>query len=213
MNLSAFVNEDGSFDFDDLDAKVRVSMRFMDNVVDANYYFWKENEIKAKEIRRTGIGTMGLGDALIKMKLRYGSAEAMPVIEKIYQTIRDASYDTSADLALEKGAFPKFDATKYLQGHFIQQLPKYIQDKISQQGIRNAVILTQAPTGTTSLLAGVSSGIEPVFDFKFIRKDRIGEHVIYHPLFQQWKEANPEVAYDDRPDYFVGANDMYEIFV
>jgi ribonucleoside-diphosphate reductase alpha chain len=208
MNLSAFVKEDGSFDFADLDEKVRVSMRFMDNVVDANYYFWKENEIKAKEIRRTGIGTMGLGDALIKMKLRYGSEEAMPVIEKIYQTIRDASYETSSDLAKEKGSFPKFDAAKYLQGHFIKRLPQFIQDKISKQGIRNAVILTQAPTGTTSLLAGVSSGIEPVFDFKFIRRDRIGEHVIYHPLFQQWQEANPEVAYDDRPDYFAGANDM-----
>lgn len=205
MNLSAFVKEDGSFDYDDLDYKVRVAMRFMDNVVDANYYFWKENEIKAKEIRRTGIGTMGLGDALIKMKLRYGSEEAQPVIEKIYKTIRDASYDTSSDLAKEKGSFPKFDDVKYLQGHFIQSLPTNIKTKIKTQGIRNAVILTQAPTGTTSLLAGVSSGIEPVFDFKFTRKDRIGEHVIYHPLFQKWMEENPGVQ---KPDYFVGANDM-----
>ncbi len=208
MNLSAFVKEDGSFDFEDLDAKTRTSMRFMDNVVDANYYFWEQNEIKAKEIRRTGIGTMGLGDALIKMKLRYGSAEAMPVIEKIYQTIRDASYETSSDLAKEKGAFPKFDAEKYLQGHFIKQLPKYIQDKISKQGIRNAVILTQAPTGTTSLLAGVSSGIEPVFDFKFIRRDRIGEHTILHPLYEQWQKENPDKTYEQKPDYYVGANDM-----
>lgn len=205
MNLSAFVDSDGSFDYEDLDSKVRVAMRFMDNVVDANYYFWKENEIKAKEIRRTGIGTMGLGDALIKMKLRYGSEEAQPVIEKIYKTIRDASYDTSSDLAKEKGPFPKFDAIKYLQGHFIQSLPLNLKTKIKTQGIRNAVILTQAPTGTTSLLAGVSSGIEPVFDFKFIRKDRIGEHVIYHPLFQKWMEENPGAQ---KPDYFAGANDM-----
>ncbi|MBI2593251.1 hypothetical protein HYW44_01235, partial [Candidatus Daviesbacteria bacterium] len=185
MNLSAFVDSDGTFDYEDLDSK--------------------ENEIKAKEIRRTGIGTMGLGDALIKMKLRYGSEEAQPVIEKIYKTIRDASYDTSSDLAKEKGSFPKFDAVKYLQGHFIQSLPVNIKTKIKNQGIRNAVILTQAPTGTTSLLAGVSSGIEPVFDFKFIRKDRIGEHVIYHPLFQKWMEENPGA---EKPDYFVGANDM-----
>jgi len=205
MNLSAFVRDDGAFDYEDLEDKVRVAMRFMDNVVDANYYFWKENEIKAKEIRRTGIGSMGLGDALIKMKLRYGSEEAQPVIEKIYQTIRDASYDTSSDLAKEKGSFPKFDDVKYMQGHFIKQLPVKIQSKIKTQGIRNAVILTQAPTGTTSLLAGVSSGIEPVFDFKFTRKDRIGEHVIYHPLFQKWLEDNPGA---EKPGYFVGANDM-----
>lgn len=205
MNLSAFVTEDGTFNYADLDAKVRVAMRFMDNVVDANYYFWEENEKKAKEIRRTGIGTMGLGDALIKMKLAYGSDEAQPVIEKIYKTIRDASYDTSSDLAAEKGSFPKFDSEKYLQGHFIKQLPQSIRSKIQNQGIRNAVILTQAPTGTTSLLAGVSSGIEPVFDFKFIRKDRIGEHVIYHPLYEQWMKENPG---REKPHYFVGANDM-----
>jgi ribonucleoside-diphosphate reductase alpha chain len=205
MNLSAFVDDAGKFDYDDLDAKVRVAMRFMDNVVDANYYFWEENEKKAKDIRRTGIGTMGLGDALIKMKLAYGSDEAQPVIEKIYKTIRDASYDTSSDLAAEKGSFPKFDAEKYLQGHFIKQLPQPIRSKIQNQGIRNAVILTQAPTGTTSLLAGVSSGIEPVFDFKFTRKDRIGEHVIYHPLYEAWMKENPGA---ERPHYFVGANDM-----
>ncbi|MBI3485414.1 adenosylcobalamin-dependent ribonucleoside-diphosphate reductase [Candidatus Daviesbacteria bacterium] len=206
MNLSAFVKNSGEFDFDKLDETVRVAMRFMDNVVDANYYFYKENEIRAKDIRRTGIGSMGLADALIKMKLKYGSEEAMPVIEKIYQTIRDAAYEISSDLAKEKGSFPKFSAKKYLQGHFIQDLPQFIQDKIEKQGIRNAVILTQAPTGTTSLLAGVSSGIEPVFDFKFIRRDRIGEHIIYHPLFQEWLDKNPEVT--DRPDYFVGANDL-----
>ncbi len=205
MNLSAFVNDAGVFDYEDLDAKVRVAMRFMDNVVDANYYFWEENETKAKDIRRTGIGTMGLGDALIKMKLAYGSDDAQPVIEKIYKTIRDASYDTSSDLAAEKGSFPKFDTEKYLQGHFIKQLPQPIRSKIQNQGIRNAVILTQAPTGTTSLLAGVSSGIEPVFDFKFTRKDRIGEHVIYHPLYETWMKDNPGA---DRPHYFVGANDM-----
>lgn len=205
MNLSAFVNEQGEFDYEDLDSKVRTAMRFMDNVVDANYYFWEENEKKAKEIRRTGIGTMGLGDALIKMKLAYGSDEAQPVIEKIYKTIRDASYETSSDLAAEKGSFPKFDSEKYLQGHFIKQLPQSIRSKIQNQGIRNAVILTQAPTGTTSLLAGASSGIEPVFDFKFIRRDRIGEHVIYHPLYEQWMKENPG---RERPHYFVGANDL-----
>lgn len=206
MNLSAFVNADGQFDYENLDKNVRVAMRFMDNVVDANYYFFEENEKKAKEIRRTGIGTMGLADALIKMKLQYGSEEAQPVIEKIYQIIRDASYEVSSDLAKEKGSFPKFDKTKYLQGYFIKQLPEGIKQKIAKQGIRNAVILTQAPTGTTSILAGVSSGIEPVFDFQFIRKDRIGTQTIYHPLFEAWKKENPEVS--ERPSYFVNANDL-----
>lgn len=206
VNLSAFVGIDGSFDYDLLDKTTRTAMRFMDNVVDANFYFYKENEEKAKEIRRTGIGTMGLGDAMIKMKLKYGSDESLVVMERIYATIRDAAYDVSTDLAKEKDSFPKFDAKKYLQGHFIQQLPEKIQSKIRKQGIRNAVILTQAPTGTTSLLAGVSSGIEPVYDFAFVRKDRTGTSTIYHPLYQAWKEANPGA--EKAPDYFVSANDL-----
>lgn len=206
MNLAAFVQSDGTFDYKSLDQTTRVAMRFMDNVVDGNYYFYKENEEASKNIRRTGIGTMGLGDALIKMKLVYGSPESLVEIDKIYQLIRDAAYETSSDLAREKGSFPMFDDAKYLQGHFIQKLPKNIKDKIHKQGIRNAVILTQAPTGTTSLLAGVSSGIEPVFDFKFIRRDRIGEHVIYHPLYKEWQDANPGV--EKAPEYFVGANDL-----
>lgn len=206
MNLSAYVSDDGVFNYDGLDKDVRVAMRFMDNVVDANYYFYEVNEVKAKEIRRTGIGTMGLGDTLIKMKLPYGSAESLVEIEKIYKIIRDAAYEVSSDLAKEKGSFPMFDAEKFAQGHFIQNLPTELQAKIKKQGIRNAVILTQAPTGTTSLVAGVSSGIEPVYDFEMKRKDRIGEHIIYHPLYEKWLKDNPGVS--EKPAYFVSANDL-----
>ncbi len=206
MNLAAFVNDSGEFDYDLLEETTKIAMRFMDNVIDANYYFYEQNEVASKDIRRTGIGTMGLGDALIKMKMRYGSAESLPVMEKIYKTIRDVAYDTSADLSKEKGPFPKFDAEKYSQGHFIQSLPEGLQAKIKKQGIRNAVILTQAPTGTTSLLAGVSSGIEPVYDFAFIRKDRTGESTIYHPLYKAWRDANPGI--EQKPSYFVSANDL-----
>lgn len=204
MNLASFVSK-GEFNYELLAGTVKVAMRFMDNVVDANYYFYDENEKRAKDIRRTGIGTMGLGDALIKMKIRYGSDESIQIMEKIYSTIRDSSYETSSDLAHEKGSFPKFDAKKYLEGHFIKSLPEHIREKIKKQGIRNAVILTQAPTGTTSIVSGVSSGIEPVYDFAFIRKDRIGTHTVYHPLYQAWKNEHPD---EEKPDYFVSANDL-----
>src|SRR5258708_38238523 len=71
--------------------------------------------------------------------------------------------------------------------------------------MRNGVIIKIAPTGTTSLLSGVSSGVEPVYEFEFIRRDRLGEHIMYHPLFEQWKKENPN---QPKPDYFVGANDL-----
>lgn len=208
LNLSTFVTGPlgaGTFDYEALAQFARIGLRFSDNVIDANRYFFQENADEQLGTRRTGLGTMGLADALIKLGVRYGSPESEPIIERIYRTIRDAAYDASADLAAEKGPFPRFDRDKYLQGRFIRTLPAALQAKIAKQGIRNAVILTQAPTGTTSLLAGVSSGIEPVFDFVFKRVDRTGEHIIYHPLLKQWMDEHPD---QERPDYFVGANDL-----
>lgn len=218
MNLSAYVKGDnlankkpGTFDFDAFAKDVKVAMRFLDNVIDQTYYFFKENEQVAKEIRRTGLGIMGLGDALIKMHLPYGSEQSLPVIEKIFKTLRDSAYDASSDIAKEKGAFPKFDKEKYLEGYHIKALPEDIRAKIAKQGIRNAVLLTIAPTGTTSLVSGVSSGVEPVYEFSYKMRWRDEgnkgwrEDTVHHPLYAAWLEKHPN---DNRPDYFVGANDL-----
>ena len=204
LNLSAFV-VDGKMDYERLAEQSKVAMRFLDNVVDANEYFIEENRVAQMGTRRTGLGTMGLADALIKMKIAYGSAESVPVIERIYATIRDAAYEASSDIAVEKGSFSNFDRDKYMQGRFIKRLPKAVQEKIRKQGIRNAVLLTQAPTGTTSLFAGVSSGIEPVYDFAMVRRDRTGEHILYHPLLQAWRDEHPN---EPTPGYFVSSNDL-----
>jgi ribonucleoside-diphosphate reductase alpha chain len=204
INLAAFVHR-GQMDYERLAEVSKVAMRFLDNVVDANEYFIEENREAQMGTRRTGLGTMGLADALIKMQIAYGSEESLPVIERIYSTIRDAAYEASADIAAEKGPFPNFERDKYMQGKFIKRLPKNIQEKIKKQGIRNAVLLTQAPTGTTSLLAGVSSGIEPVYDFAMIRRDRTGEHILYHPLLQEWRDKHPN---EPTPQYFVSSKDL-----
>ncbi len=204
INLSAFV-KNGKMDWERLAEVSKTAMRFLDNVVDANEYFIEENREAQLGTRRTGLGTMGLADALIKMQIAYGSEESLPTIERIYATIRDAAYDASADNAAEKGAFPRFERDKYMQGKFIKRLPKQVQEKIKKQGIRNAVLLTQAPTGTTSLLAGVSSGIEPVYDFAMIRRDRTGEHILYHPLLEEWRAKHPN---EPTPGYFVASKDL-----
>jgi len=204
INLSAFV-KDGRMDYARLAEVSKVAMRFLDNVVDANEYFIEENRVAQLGTRRTGLGTMGLADALIKMQIAYGSEESVPVIERIYAAIRDAAYEASADIAAEKGPFANFDRDKYMQGQFIKRLPNAVQEKISKQGIRNAVLLTQAPTGTTSLFAGVSSGIEPVYDFAMVRRDRTGEHILYHPLLQAWRDEHPN---EPTPGYFVASNDL-----
>jgi ribonucleoside-diphosphate reductase alpha chain len=204
INLSAFV-KNGKMDWERLAEVSKTAMRFLDNVVDANEYFIEENREAQLGTRRTGLGTMGLADALIKMQIAYGSEESLPTIERIYATIRDAAYEASADNAAEKGPFPRFERDKYMQGKFIKRLPKQVQEKIKKQGIRNAVLLTQAPTGTTSLLAGVSSGIEPVYDFAMIRRDRTGEHILYHPLLEEWRAKHPN---EPTPGYFVASKDL-----
>jgi len=204
MNLAAYVKSK-KFDYESFAKDVRVAVRFLDNVIDDTSYFYKENEKVAKDIRRQGLGILGLADALIKMEVRYGGEESLKIIDKIFKTLRDNAYIASSDIATEKGSFPKFNKEKYLEGWHIKRLPEEIRARIKKQGMRNAVLMTIAPTGSTSLLSGVSSGIEPVYEFEFVRRDRLGEHTMYHPLFEEWKKAHPE---DPKPDYFVSANDL-----
>lgn len=204
MNLSAYVNGE-EFDYNAFGKDVRLAIRFLDNVIDDTHYFFKENEKVAKDIRRTGLGIMGIADMFIKMKIRYGSEESVKVSNKIFEILRDNAYIASSDIAVEKGVFPKYNKEKYLQGYHIRALPKAIREKIGKQGIRNAVLLTIAPTGSTSLVAGVSSGIEPIFEFEYTHNGRLGKQLVFHSLYGEWKKAHPG---EERPDYFVGANDL-----
>lgn len=204
LNLANFV-DNGVMNYELLSEHAAIATRFLDNVVDANYYFYEQNKKAQFNIRRTGLGTLGLADALIKMKLKYGSEESLAVIEKIYTTIRNSAYETSAKLAKEKGPFGGFKKEKYLKGMFIQKLPDNVKDLIAENGIRNAIILTQAPTGTISLLSGVSSGIEPVYEFSYRRNDRTGEHIVNHPLYQEWLDSSDGAK---APEYFVSASQL-----
>jgi ribonucleoside-diphosphate reductase alpha chain len=204
LNLSAFIKND-EFDFDSFKNLVRVGVRFLDNATDTEKYTYTEIEEVQKRERRMGLGTMGLADALIKLGIRYGSKESLELIDKVYKTLRDVSYETSIELAKEKGKFPMFDRKKYLKSGFIKTLPGPLRKKIWQYGIRNSHLVTEAPTGKISLLAGVSSGIEPIFSFSYKQKDRLGERTMYHPLYKAWVDKNSESGI---PDYFVVADDL-----
>lgn len=204
LNLTQFV-KDEKFDFEKLREVVPLAVRFLDNVIDAEKYIFPEMRERQMEERRVGLGTLGLGDALIMMKVRYGSKESLDLIEKIYREIRDVAYVTSSGIAHEKGSFGKFSAKQYLKNIFVQQLPDRIKKSIAKGGMRNSVVLTQAPTGKTSLLAGASSGIEPVFSFSYKQKDRLGERTVFHPLYEQWKNKH---ANEKTPSYFVTAQDL-----
>jgi ribonucleoside-diphosphate reductase alpha chain len=204
LNLTQFVAQ-GKFDFEKLREMVPIAVRFLDNVIDAENYIFPEMHARQMDERRVGLGTLGLGDALIMMKIRYGSKESLELIEKIYKEIRDVAYATSSEIAKEKGSFGKFSAKQYLKSEFIKELPDKIKKSIAKDGMRNSVVLTQAPTGKTSLIAGASSGIEPVFSFSYKQKDRLGERTVYHPLYEAWKNKH---ANEKPPTYFVTAQDL-----
>lgn len=217
INLSALVkgkdvDEKGKFDFNALKSIVRTAVRFQDNVVDMDPYIFdgiRKTQLEGE--RRIGLGTMGLGDTLIKLHLRYGSPESLEFIDKVYKLIRDEAYQASSDFSKEKGSFAKYDRKLYLEGKFVEQLPEDVKKSIKKNGIRNSLLLMQAPTGSTSLMAGTTSGIEPVYEFEFIRKDRIGTHIIRHDLYDSWfkKHAKEvEAGKMKKPEWFVSANEL-----
>lgn len=120
--------------------------------------------------RRVGQGFLGLATALKMLQLRYGSPQSLDMIRNITSTHRDAVYNASIDLAIERGPFPLFDKDKYLKGAYIQKLPPWIRERIAEHGIRNGVNQTVAPTGNTSIYYhNPSSGIEDSFAFDYER--------------------------------------------
>jgi ribonucleoside-diphosphate reductase alpha chain len=217
INLSALVigndiNKKAKFDFVALKKIVKTAVRFQDNVVDMDPYIFEGiRKTQLEGERRIGLGTMGLGDTLIRLHLRYGSDEGLEFIDKVYKLIRDEAYRASVEFAKEKGIFKKFDKDLFPKGRFIKQLPADVQSDIKKYGIRNSVILMQAPTGSTSLMSNTTSGIEPVYEFEFTRRDRLGVHTMRHFLYDEWYKTHEEDMKSGKikkPEWFVSANDL-----
>jgi ribonucleoside-diphosphate reductase alpha chain len=167
VNLANMVDEDGNFNWKRLAAAVRAGIRFLDNVLDVNTYPVQETREVAHKSRRIGLGVLGYHYMLIKLGIKYGSEQCLEFTERLAQTFRDEAYKTSIYIAKEKGSFSAFDSKKYLDESFAKQLPARIRFLIKKHGIRNAVMLTSAPTGTTSIVLGVSSGIELIFALRW----------------------------------------------
>ncbi|MGE5201638.1 MAG: adenosylcobalamin-dependent ribonucleoside-diphosphate reductase, partial [Acidobacteriota bacterium] len=174
INLASLVLEpftpEARLDLEKLRALVPVAVRMMDNVIEVSRFPLEEQTHEARAKRRIGLGITGLADALILCNVRYGSTEAVSRTETWLKAIEREAYLASAALAVEKGAFPLFDKEKYLAGETIQHLDADVRAAIERQGIRNSLLTSVAPTGTISILAdNVSSGLEPVFSFRYTR--------------------------------------------
>ena len=217
LNLERFVDQDGNFDFDGFKETTAIGARFLDNVIDYNLdrHALEEQKQNAMNDRRVGLGILGLGDMLVKMGIQYDSDEALETIGKIMEIHRDTSYETSTALAKEKGQFPNFDWDGYSQSLFVQDLPKKLQTKIKNHGIRNCTLTTVAPTGSGAIVARVTSGVEPIFATSYKRKvkknDSLGKEfdtfTVYHPVVKEMFGTD-----ENLPQYVVTAHNVDPYF-
>jgi ribonucleoside-diphosphate reductase alpha chain len=204
--LHRFVNN-GEMDWHKLGNVVRTGVRFLDNVLTVNTYPMPEMKEKSHRLRRIGLGTTGLADTLAMLGYRYGSPEGNKFVDKLYSFIAKAAYESSVMLAIEKGAFPACDPRKQVESDFMKRMPKKIRALVLEHGIRNCALLTQAPTGTVSILSGnCSSGIEPMFAPAYERRFWQGSErkteLVFHPLFSQFMSEGKPV------EHFVGSQDL-----
>ncbi len=215
VNLARLVRApftpEAALDLAALDDLARVAVRMMDNVVDASRFPLPEQAAEALAKRRIGLGVTGLADALMMVGLRYGSPEAVAATRDWMKALARAAYLASSDLAREKGAFPLFDAEAFLESGFMRRMDEDIRSALRENGIRNALLTSIAPTGTISLYAGnVSSGIEPVFAFSYRRKvlqkdgSRTEEEVEDYAV-RLWRELHGDAPF---PDHFVTAQTL-----
>lgn len=201
INLTAYVKEpftkNSYFDYGMFAADIAIAQQMADNLVDLELELidrirgacdsdvekklWSKLYKAGQDGRRTGVGTHGLADTLAQLCTRYDSNDSIETVDKIYKTLRDAAYEASVELARVRGGFPVYDWEKEQKCDFIKRLPKRIKEKMEQHGRRNIALLTQAPTGSVSILSkvgqfpsyNVSSGVEPVFRNSYVRRKKI----------------------------------------
>ena len=211
-------------DYDLLKRTIKIAVKILDNIIDINYYPLKEFENYQTNLRTIGLGITGLADALTMLNMKYGDEKSVEFIDDLMNFIAKEAYKSSIEIAKEKGAFPLLDKEKFVQSGYIQKHVKKddewknIIDDILKYGIRNARLLSVAPTGTLSLTYGnnCSSGLEPIFSLEYDRKVKIGGQEDKHEklitlrdyaygLWLQNKD-NPDNIVDK--DVFVTAMDL-----
>jgi len=171
LNLANMV-KGNDVNWNKLEETVKLSIRFLDNVIEANKYPLQEIDEMTRANRKIGLGVMGWADMLILLGIPYNSRDAITLGEKVMKFINDKSHEASIQLAEERGAFPNFKGSSY--------------DKPGNQPIRNSTCTTIAPTGTISIIANCSSGVEPLFAVSYVRQVLDNNKLIeVHPIFEK----------------------------
>lgn len=206
---------DGDIDWDMLEETIATSVRFLDNVLDQNNYPMSIIKETCQKYRRIGLGVMGLHDMLLELNIKYSGKIAIDVVDKVMDFVKKQAYHASIVLAVEKGSFHALDVDQHVKTGFLKKcLPKRHHRLIKEHGLRNCALLTIAPTGTISIVAGCSSGIEPLFQPVYERrfnqhKDMHNEQsknktlaIVVHPLLKKFLQSQRSTK------HFQGAHDI-----
>jgi len=193
--LPRFVRN-GQFDWEQLEETIRVAVRFLDDVLSVNQYPFDKIKENCEEVRRIGLGVMGLHTMLLELGMKYSDEESFVFIDRLFSFIKHAAYDTSINLAIEKGPFPAFKP-EFIDSGFMQKIKPAIRRKVKEYGIRNCALLTVAPTGTTGIVSGVSTGIEPYMAPVYWRRIKtvnekletiIEKVLVIEPAYEKYRE-------------------------
>ncbi|MBS3925449.1 MAG: adenosylcobalamin-dependent ribonucleoside-diphosphate reductase [Nitrosarchaeum sp.] len=190
---------DGEYEFDwqRYEETIRKTTRFLDNIIDVNHYPVKEIDIASKDSRRIGLGVMGVADLLYKLKIPYNSKEGYDLQSKLSEALTYYSMEESVALAKSRGEFPLCSKTEYPEGKIpiagYYEKPKEshcyewdaLIDKIKKHGIRNVLTTTVAPTGTLSMIADCSNGMEPAFALVFEKRVTVGRFFYTNKIVEQ----------------------------
>lgn len=215
--LPRFVDSSGLFDWEQFMDTIRTAVRFLDNVLTVNEYPLADIRENCLNVRRIGLGIMGLHSMLIKMGYRYSSKAAKEFVDLLMSCLKEEAYRASIELAKEKGPFPAYDEKMLESGFVKRSMPNYLKEKIKEHGIRNCALLTIAPTGTTGMVSNVSTGIEPLFSAAYWRRfyrptpdgsRQLDKELVVDPLWAELEAAGKDTsvlegAYDVAPfDHF-----------
>lgn len=211
--LPRFVNELGMVNWYEMKKTIRTAVRFLDNVLSVNEYPLPEIRENCNNVRRIGLGIMGLHDMLIRLGYMYSSSSARSFVDGLMKFIKEEAYKASIELAIEKGPFPAYQDEFLQSGFATRALSSDIRGQIEQYGIRNCALLTIAPTGTTAMVANVSTGIEPIFSAAYYRRfyrptndgsRSLDKELVLNPLWSEFSENGKldllEGAYDVKPE-------------
>lgn len=208
INLANMVSDEGVIDWRRFARTIRLGVRYLDDILEVNTFPIEECREVGHRSRRIGLGVLGFATFLIKAGYRYGSESCIEFTERLFETFRNEAYKASMYLAREKGSFEAYDWRKLKDEQFMKTLPARIRSDIKKNGLRNASLLTVAPTGTVAMVVGVSTGIEPIFSPVYKRRWKTGTEDVYNealvidPLFKKMFLEGRDVS------HIVGAYDV-----